>query len=176
MTRAPDRLAGSPAPVLATLPEWQISAIPLRPTARQNRPVAGQAGRCRSPASWRSKRMKRFTTIVGLMVVLGVPAAALAHGAAPGRAPAPDTALAQAAGVTIVDFAFSPSYVAVPVGSTVSWYNAGAAPHTATAYSGAFASGVLGSGGGYSATLWSPGAYGYFCEIHPGMTGVVEVY
>ena len=120
--------------------------------------------------------MKRIALILGCSVLLLLPAAATANVAAPGAAPATGVQLAQATGVTIVDFAFSPMYVAIPAGSTVTWYNAGAAPHTATSNTGAFASGVLGAGGAYSATLWTPGAYGYFCEIHPGMAGTVEVY
>ena len=83
--------------------------------------------------------------------------------------------MAQAAGVTIVDFAFSPYSVWAPAGSTVSWYNAGAAPHTVTSTTGAFGSGTLGSGGGYSVTLWTPGTYTYYCSIHPSMTGSVIV-
>ncbi|MGH2617337.1 MAG: plastocyanin/azurin family copper-binding protein, partial [Thermomicrobiales bacterium] len=120
--------------------------------------------------------MKRIATILGFAVLLTLPAAAMAHIGAPASVPATDVAIAQASGVTIVDFAFTPSYVAVPAGSSVSWYNAGAAPHTATSTTGAFATGVLNSGGGASATLWTPGVYSYFCEIHPSMVGTVEVY
>jgi plastocyanin len=120
--------------------------------------------------------MKRVAAILGFSVLLMLPAAAMANNAAPDAAPGTIPQYDQATGVTIVDFAFSPAYVAIPAGSTVTWYNAGAAPHTATSNSGAFASGVLGAGGAFSATLWTPGAYGYFCEIHSGMVGTVEVY
>ena len=122
------------------------------------------------------QEMKRIAAILGFTLLLMLPAAAMANIADPGAAPTTSIKYAQATGVTIVDFAFSPAYVAIPAGSTVTWYNAGAAPHTATSNSGAFASGVLGAGGAFSATLWTPGAYGYFCEIHPGMVGTVEVY
>lgn len=120
--------------------------------------------------------MKRIAAVLGLGVLLMLPTAAMANVFVPGAAPAASVQLAQATAVTIVDFAFSPAYAAIPAGSTITWYNAGAAPHTATSNSGAFASGVLSAGGAYSATLWTPGAYGYFCEIHPGMVGTVEVY
>jgi plastocyanin len=120
--------------------------------------------------------MKRIAAIVGFSVLLLVPAVATANVATPAAAPVPGVQLAQGTGVTIVDFAFSPAYVAIPAGSAVTWFNAGAAPHTATSNTGAFATGVLGAGGSASATLWTPGVYGYFCEIHPGMVGTVEVY
>lgn len=120
--------------------------------------------------------MRRFAIIIGVVAALTLPFAALAHIDGSAGPTAADAAYAQGAGVTIVDFGYSPSYVAVPVGSTVSWYNAGAAPHTVTSNTGAFASAVLNAGGGFSATLWTPGAYGYYCQIHPGMVGTVEVY
>ena len=43
--------------------------------------------------------------------------------------------------VSIVDFAFQPASIEVPAGSTVTWTNTGAAPHTVTADDGAFDSG-----------------------------------
>jgi plastocyanin len=118
--------------------------------------------------------MKRLACIFGLVAVLALPGLALAQGLAPAK----DTmANYQGApvGVNILDFAYQPAYVVVPAGGTVSWYNAGAAPHTVTADWGAFDSGTLGSGGGYSMTFWTPGTYGYHCAIHPGMVGTVEV-
>ncbi len=77
--------------------------------------------------------------------------------------------------VTIVDFAFQPQQVSVPAGSTVSWENAGAAPHTVTSSTGAFDSGTIGSGAGFSETFSDPGLYPYHCTIHPNMTGMVQV-
>jgi plastocyanin len=77
--------------------------------------------------------------------------------------------------VSIVDFAFQPSFVSVAAGSEVQWQNTGTAPHTVTAASGAFDSGVIGSGGGYSETFADPGVYRYHCTIHPNMMGTVMV-
>jgi len=79
------------------------------------------------------------------------------------------------AGVSIVDFAFQPSLISVPVGTTVTWTNSGAAPHTVTSNSGAFDSGAIGSGGKFSASFSAPGTYMYHCSIHPNMTGAVQV-
>jgi len=79
------------------------------------------------------------------------------------------------AAVNIVDFAFEPAAVEVPVGATVTWTNSGGAPHTATANDGAFNSGTLQPGGSFSNTFATAGSFPYFCEIHPQMTGTVTV-
>jgi plastocyanin len=77
--------------------------------------------------------------------------------------------------VSIVDFAFQPASIEVPAGSTVTWTNAGAATHTATADDGTFDSGQLKPGANFSQTFTTPGTYTYHCEIHPQMTGTVVV-
>lgn len=77
--------------------------------------------------------------------------------------------------VNIVDFAFQPGSLAVPVGTTLRWHNSGAAPHTVTANTGAFDSGTIAPGGNFSETLSAPGLYMYHCNIHPNMTGTVMV-
>lgn len=77
--------------------------------------------------------------------------------------------------VTIVDFAFQPHFVSVDAGSTVSWSNTGAAPHTVTSNTGDFDSGTIGSGGDYSETFSDAGLFMYHCTIHPNMSGLVQV-
>ncbi len=77
--------------------------------------------------------------------------------------------------VTIVDFDFSPSGLTVSAGSTVTWTNSGAAPHTVTAVDGSSDSGFLFSGAGYSKTFPTAGTFGYFCTLHPDMTGTITV-
>jgi plastocyanin len=77
--------------------------------------------------------------------------------------------------VSIVDFAFQPTSIEVPAGSTVTWTNAGAATHTVTADDGTFDSGQLKPGANFSQTFTTPGTYTYHCEIHPQMTGTVVV-
>jgi plastocyanin len=79
------------------------------------------------------------------------------------------------AAVNIIDFAFEPATVEIPVGATVTWTNSGGAPHTATANDGAFNSGTLQPGGTFSHTFAAAGSFSYFCEIHPQMTGTVTV-
>ena len=77
--------------------------------------------------------------------------------------------------VAIVDFAFQPMATFVGVGETVTWSNTGAAPHTVSADSGAFDSSTIGPGGAFSQTFDTAGTYGYHCNIHPNMRGMVVV-
>jgi hypothetical protein len=77
--------------------------------------------------------------------------------------------------VNIVDFAFDPAAVEVPVGATVTWTNGGGAPHTATADDGSFDSRRLQPGESFSQTFDAAGSFPYHCEIHPQMTGTVTV-
>ena len=77
--------------------------------------------------------------------------------------------------VTIVDFAYQPSAIFVDAGDTVEWYNAGAVPHTVDSNTGAFSSGIINSGEGYSQTFDDQGVYGYHCNFHPQMRGLVVV-
>ena len=87
----------------------------------------------------------------------------------------PSPVLAQAQAVTIVDFAFQPATLEVPVGTTVTWTNQGSAPHTVTADDGSFDSGTLQPGGTFSMTFDTPGTFTYHCEIHPNMMGTIVV-
>ena len=94
-----------------------------------------------------------------------------------GDAAADPTAL-DVAGVTdvsVVDVAFAPADIEVPVGTTVDWTNGDPFAHTVTARDGAFDSGTLDGGQTYSQTFGEPGTYDYFCAIHPSMAGTVTV-
>lgn len=77
--------------------------------------------------------------------------------------------------VTIVDIAFDPPELEVSTGTTVTWTNRDAAPHTVTASDGAFDSGALNEGDTFSYTFEDAGTFDYVCEIHPGMTASVTV-
>ena len=77
--------------------------------------------------------------------------------------------------VTIIDNDFQPGMIEVAVGAVVSWTNTGSLPHTVTAADGSFDSGFLMTGDGYSLTTTSPGLIEYFCAIHPGMVGAINV-
>jgi plastocyanin len=78
--------------------------------------------------------------------------------------------------VKIDNFAFDAQTVTVAPGSTVTWINDDDAPHTVVADDGkSFRSKVLDTGDSFSFTFKSAGAWGYFCSVHPHMTGKVVV-
>ena len=75
--------------------------------------------------------------------------------------------------VTISGFAFKPATLRTTVGKTVTWRNADAAPHTATAT--AFSSPQLEKGGSFRRRFSRAGTYAYVCALHPGMRGKIVV-
>ena len=79
--------------------------------------------------------------------------------------------------VAIQNFAFVPSALTVPVGTTVTWTNLDSAPHTVTSTSSpsVLNSPTLHTGDTYHYTFTSAGSYSYQCTIHPFMTGTVTV-
>jgi plastocyanin/sugar lactone lactonase YvrE len=77
--------------------------------------------------------------------------------------------------VEIKDYAFTPPTLTVPAGTTVTWTNNDAVPHTATASDASFDSGNLNPGQSYSFTFATPGSYPYACQYHAGMTGTIVV-
>src|SRR5215213_9794642 len=76
---------------------------------------------------------------------------------------------------SVVDFAFEPGTLSVPVGATVTWTNTGSRPHTVTADDGSFDSGRLDPGEQFSQTFDQPGTYTYHCGFHPDMQGSIVV-
>jgi plastocyanin len=78
--------------------------------------------------------------------------------------------------VKIDNFAFDAQTVTVAPGSTVTWVNQDEEPHTVVAVDGrSFRSKALDTGEQFSFTFMSAGTYGYFCSVHPHMTGKVVV-
>ena len=80
-----------------------------------------------------------------------------------------------AAFVSIDNFTFKDPLVTVKPGTTVTWTNADDIPHTIVARDGSFKSKVLDTGDRFSFTFAKPGQFGYFCSIHPHMTGTIVV-
>ncbi len=126
--------------------------------------------------------LKRCAVTCGFVVLLMAPAAALAIADAPASAAAARMALAQPgriSRVTIYDFTFVPSSARIAPGTTITWINKGEEMHTATttqAPGSGFDSSVIEPiGGSYSKVLWEMGSYSYNCEIHPSMTGIIQV-
>lgn len=84
-------------------------------------------------------------------------------------APAPVT-------VKISNFVFTPATLTVAPGTTVTWVNEDDIPHTVVADDKVmFKSKVLDTGDRFAFTFAKPGTFGYFCSIHPHMTGKVVV-
>jgi plastocyanin len=79
------------------------------------------------------------------------------------------------AAVTIANFTFKAPVVTVKPGATVTWTNADDIPHTVVSKDGLFKSTVLDSGDKFSFTFAKPGQFGYFCSLHPHMTGTIVV-
>jgi plastocyanin len=77
--------------------------------------------------------------------------------------------------VDINNFAFAPSTLTVPVGTTVTWTNRDEEPHTVVADDGSFHSPGLGTNGTYAFTFAKAGTFGYVCSIHPFMHATVVV-
>ena len=89
--------------------------------------------------------------------------------------PLAPAALAADHAVDIAGFAFSPQSVTVAVGDTVTWSNADAQNHTATANGGSFDTGTITSSTPKSVTFSAAGTFAYHCKIHPAMTATVVV-
>lgn len=85
-------------------------------------------------------------------------------------APAP-----AAASVQIDNFTFRAPLLTVKPGTTVTWTNGDDIPHTVVSKDGVFKSKVLDTGDRFSFTFAKPGQFGYFCSLHPHMTGTIIV-
>ena len=76
---------------------------------------------------------------------------------------------------------YSPSLIDVKVGDTITWKNDDAVAHTVSTGTpnlgtdGRIDSGMIDPGQTFSYTFDNAGAYGYYCLIHPWMTGTVNV-
>jgi plastocyanin len=79
------------------------------------------------------------------------------------------------AAVTIGNFTFKSQVLTVKPGTTVTWTNADDIPHTVVSKDGVFKSKVLDTGDRFSFTFAKTGQFGYFCSLHPHMTGTVIV-
>lgn len=100
---------------------------------------------------------------IGVLMMVSVPVATRAA-----NAPAP-------AAVQIGNFTFRAAVVTVKAGTTITWTNGDDIPHTVVSRDGLFKSKVLDSGDRFSFTFSKPGQFGYFCSLHPRMTGMIIV-
>jgi plastocyanin len=79
------------------------------------------------------------------------------------------------AAVSIDNFTFKAPVLTVKPGTTVIWTNGDDIPHTVVSKDGAFKSKVLDTGDRFSFTFAKAGQFGYFCSLHPHMTGTIIV-
>lgn len=77
--------------------------------------------------------------------------------------------------VSIDNFSFGPQTLTIKAGTTVVWTNRDDIPHTVAATGKEFKSKVLDTDDKFSFTFTTPGAYEYFCSLHPHMTGMIVV-
>ncbi|GEM_PF-2002813 len=80
--------------------------------------------------------------------------------------------------VNIVNFAFMPTPLTIPVGTTVVWTNQDSAGHTTTSDTGVWDSGTaapLKKGDSFKFTFNQVGTFAYHCMIHPNMHGMIVV-
>ena len=116
------------------------------------------------------KRLLLLAALSVLALVVFVPAAVAQEDGGVEVVPVQD-----ARSVGIGDNFFDPPDAAVEPGSTITWTNNGARPHTVTADDGSFDSGVLNPGDSYTVAFDGQGTVTYHCTIHPEMRGSVTV-
>jgi plastocyanin len=106
----------------------------------------------------------------------GEAGAEAAQQATPGAADTAADAAAESLAVDIMDFAFNPPEITVPVGGSVTWTNSDPVPHTATGLDReALQSGAIAPGESFTQAFDAAGTVEYFCEFHPNMKGSIVV-
>jgi len=94
---------------------------------------------------------------------------ASSNGGGGNMSPGPDS-------VNIVNFAFTPSNLAITAGTKVTWTNKSNTAHTVTSDNGTFtSSGNIAPNATYEFTFPSAGTFNYHCTIHPSMAATVTV-
>lgn len=120
---------------------------------------------------------------LALAAACGGGAAPTGTAAAPTGTPAAGTpaaaaivcgATGQGSAVSIVDFSFDPAAASVATNGFVTWTNNDGRSHTVTFDTGPNC-GSLSGGGTETVQFTVAGSYPYHCNIHPDMTGTVEV-
>jgi FtsP/CotA-like multicopper oxidase with cupredoxin domain len=85
------------------------------------------------------------------------------------------TSEAATSSVSMVNTSFNPPTVNIAPGDTVRWTNNETDGTQHTVHGGTFQSGTINPGGTFQTTFTTPGTYNYACDIHPFMTGTVNV-
>lgn len=158
------------APAQATTPATAtIGTTPPAPAATQPAPTfAVPPG---TPTPQATATSPATATTMTMPPTRSVPAPTAAARAT--TTPATPTAPGIVA-VRIVDFAFDPATVTIPVGTTVLWTNTGV-QHTTTSSDNVWGSEVLEGGDTFRYQFTRPGTYPYICGLHPDMQATVIV-
>jgi len=82
--------------------------------------------------------------------------------------------------IAILNYAFYPSSITIPTGTTATWVNMDFVQHTVTsgtegAPTGVFDSHPFSHMQSFSYTFNTPGTYTYYCDLHPNMIGTILV-
>lgn len=109
------------------------------------------------------------------LATIALPAVALAGGGCHGGSDSPPPGDEAASTVKIDGCMFFPTIARVPVGTTVTFLNAGAAPHNVTGVDRRWASEELTLGDRFQHRFTAAGIYPFACTLHPGMNGAVVV-
>jgi plastocyanin len=111
--------------------------------------------------------------------VLGVgslgAATTAAYAVPPPTTVAPTAPAPHRATVEIKDFMYAPRTLTIAAGTTVTWRNRDAEPHTVRGTDELVRSGALDQDETYSVRFDKPGTYRYGCSIHPQMMGTIIV-
>ncbi len=112
---------------------------------------------------------RRFVAAAVGVLALALALALLTLGAAPASAgPATQP-------VNIEFQSFAPAQLDALPGDTVRWANTSERTHTVTANDGSFDSGEVRGGSSFAHQFDAPGVYAYYCSLHRGMLGEVDV-
>lgn len=121
------------------------------------------------------KRGMLLSLAATVVVVLGLPTAALAGGGCHGGATQQDETGKEKATVEMVDACFQASITAIDPGTDVTFVNLdqGTVHNVAGTLWGQYED--MDEGDTYTATFDEPGVYPFACAYHPGMTGAIIV-
>ena len=127
-----------------------------------------------------SKELTRVCALVASLALLSGSVALVVGGLALPTAPRAQSAevaapAATATEVRIDNFTFSPATLTVTAGTTVTWINGDDIPHAIAATDRSFRSKTLDTDDRFSFVFRMPGAYDYFCTLHPHMVGKIIV-
>ena len=102
------------------------------------------------------------------------PAASAPAGGAAACTVVTDTASGDAQ-ATIAGNAFDPATISLTAGQSVTFTNEDGVAHTVTLDDGSCDTGNIAGGSGVTVEFTAAGSYPFHCNIHPSMTGTVEV-